>query len=162
MNPTRPCPRLTSGSVPTHNSIVGGLEVFHRPSQVIPSFLAKRQSASPQLACAISPCVCLSTSVHADDLPSQTWHPVTPVQDAFVVNIGDMMERWTNEKYTSTLHRVMSPVSDRNRYSVAFFNEGRLDQAVECIPTCLGPGETAKFEPVVVEAHLKHRYGTSY
>lgn len=103
---------------------VGGLEVFHRPSQ--------------------------------------TWHPVQPVEDAFVVNIGDMMERWTNETYTSTLHRVISPVSDRYRYSVAFFNEGRLDQIVACIPTCLAAGEKPKYEPVQVEAHLKKRYGGSY
>lgn len=103
---------------------VGGLEVFHRPTQ--------------------------------------TWHPVEPVEDAFVVNIGDMMERWTNELYTSTLHRVMSPVSDKHRYSVAFFNEGRLDQIIECIPTCLNEGEEPKYEPVQVEAHLRRRYGSSY
>ncbi|KUI67642.1 hypothetical protein VM1G_02993 [Cytospora mali] len=94
--------------------------------------------------------------------PTQTWHPVKPVKDAFVVNIGDMMERWTNEQYTSTLHRVISPVSDHNRYSVAFFNEGRLDQIIECIPTCLKPGEKPKYEPVQVESHLRKRYGSSY
>ena len=103
---------------------VGGLEVFHRPSQ--------------------------------------TWHPVTPVKDAFVVNIGDMLERWTNNKYTSTLHRVISPVSERDRYSVAFFNEGLLDQIIECIPTCLEPGSEPLYEPVQVEAHLRKRYGSSY
>lgn len=103
---------------------VGGLEVFHRPTQ--------------------------------------TWHPVTPVPDAFVVNIGDMMERWTNDLYTSTLHRVISPVTDKYRYSVAFFNEGRMDQVVECIPTCLRPREQPKYEPVQVEAHLRKRYGGSY
>ncbi|ROV92571.1 hypothetical protein VMCG_08919 [Cytospora schulzeri] len=94
--------------------------------------------------------------------PTQTWHPVTPVKDAFVVNIGDMMERWTNDVYTSTLHRVISPVSDRNRYSVAFFNEGRRDQIIECIPTCLKPGEKPKYEPVQVVSHLKKRYWGSY
>lgn len=72
------------------------------------------------------------------------------------------MERWTNELYTSTLHRVISPISERNRYSVAFFNEGQLDQVVECIPTCLGTDEKPKFDPVRVEEHLKRRYGSSY
>lgn len=79
-----------------------------------------------------------------------------------MVNIGDMMERWTNGLYTSTLHRVMSPVSDKHRYSVAFFNEGRLDQIIKCIPTCLKEGEEPKHEPVQVEAHLRRRYGSSY
>ncbi|KAM4056974.1 2OG-Fe(II) oxygenase superfamily protein [Hirsutella rhossiliensis] len=37
--------------------------------------------------------------------PSKTWHAVEPVEGAFVVNIGDMLERWTNSHYTSTLHR---------------------------------------------------------
>ncbi|KAK5046088.1 hypothetical protein LTR84_008545 [Exophiala bonariae] len=94
--------------------------------------------------------------------PSGTWHAVRPIQDAFVVNIGDMMERWTNEKYTSTLHRVITPVSNRYRYSVAFFNEGLLDQVIECIPSCLNFGEKAKFEPIRAEDHLKQRYGSSY
>lgn len=94
--------------------------------------------------------------------PTQTWHPVKPVKDAFVVNIGDLMERWTNEVYTSTLHRVISPVSDRYRYSVAFFNEGRRDQIIECIPTCLKPEEKPKYAPVQVESHLKKRYFGSY
>ncbi|KAB5549585.1 putative gibberellin 20 oxidase [Coniochaeta sp. 2T2.1] len=94
--------------------------------------------------------------------PTQTWHPVYPVKDAYVVNIGDMLERWTNEKYTSTLHRVISPVSDRDRYSIAFFNEGLLDQVIECIPTCLEEGGKPKYEPVKVEEHLKKRYGNSY
>ncbi|KAK0642060.1 putative gibberellin 20 oxidase [Cercophora newfieldiana] len=94
--------------------------------------------------------------------PSETWHPVHPVKDAYVVNIGDMTERWTNDKYTSTLHRVISPVSERERYSIAFFNEGLLDQVIECIPTCLGEGEKPKYEPIKVEDHLKKRYGNSY
>ncbi|KAM7199487.1 hypothetical protein V8F20_005671 [Naviculisporaceae sp. PSN 640] len=94
--------------------------------------------------------------------PTETWHPVAPVPDAFVVNIGDMMERWTNNRYTSTLHRVITPASTRDRYSVAFFNEGLLDQVIECIPTCLEPGEKPLYEPVVVEEHLAKRYGNSY
>jgi isopenicillin N synthase-like dioxygenase len=128
----------------TLTGVVGGLEVFHRPTG--------------------------------------TWHPVNPVKDAYVVNIGDMMgeyrgfgdtvlcrtsanpisERWTNDRYTSTLHRVISPVSDRDRYSIAFFNEGLLDQIIECIPTCIETGGKAKYEPVKVEEHLRKRYGNSY
>jgi len=94
--------------------------------------------------------------------PTQSWHSVTPVKDAFVVNMGDMMERWTNNMYTSTLHRVISPVSSKDRYSVAFFNEGLLDQMIECIPTCLRPGEQPLYAPIRAEDHLRQRYGTSY
>ncbi|KAI1629954.1 putative gibberellin 20 oxidase [Exophiala viscosa] len=94
--------------------------------------------------------------------PSQTWHSVQPTKNAFVVNIGDMMERWTNKMYTSTLHRVISPISSKDRYSVAFFNEGLLEQTIECIPTCLKPGEKPFFEPITAEAHLRSRYKRSY
>lgn len=85
------------------------------------------------------------------------------------INIGRFLhftkfstERWTNNHYTSTLHRVTSPVSDKYRYSVAFFNEGLLDQTIECIPTCLSDGEKPLYEPVRVEEHLRKRYGSSY
>lgn len=64
--------------------------------------------------------------------------------------------------YTSTLHRVITPVSNRYRYSVAFFNEGLLDQLIECIPTCLESGEQPKHQPIRAEDHLKQRYGNSY
>ncbi|KAI0127985.1 putative gibberellin 20 oxidase [Xylariales sp. AK1849] len=94
--------------------------------------------------------------------PTESWHPVRPIPGAFVVNIGDMLERWTNNHYTSTLHRVISPVTNQCRYSVAFFNEGLLEQIVECIPTCLSPGEKPLYEPVQVEVHLKERYGSTY
>ncbi|XXH01868.1 hypothetical protein Hte_008230 [Hypoxylon texense] len=94
--------------------------------------------------------------------PSATWNPVPYVEDAFIVNIADMMERWTNGRYMSTLHRVISPVSNKDRYSVAFFNEGLLDQVIECIPTCIEAGETPLYPPVTVEAHLRKRYADSY
>ncbi|KAI1080936.1 putative gibberellin 20 oxidase [Whalleya microplaca] len=94
--------------------------------------------------------------------PSGTWNTVHYVKDAYVVNIGDMLEQWTNGRYMSTLHRVISPVSDKDRYSVVFFNEGLLDQVIECIPTCLEPGTTPLHQPVTVEAHLRKRYGDSY
>ncbi|KAI1103723.1 putative gibberellin 20 oxidase [Jackrogersella minutella] len=94
--------------------------------------------------------------------PSSTWNAVPYVEGAYVVNIGDMMEQWTNGRYMSTLHRVISPVSNKDRYSVVFFNEGLLDQVIECIPTCIEPGETPLHEPVTVEAHLRKRYGDSY
>ena len=45
---------------------------------------------------------------------------------------------------------------------MAFFNEGLLDQVVECIPTCLEGNEEPSFEPITVEQHLRARYGGSY
>ncbi|KAL3441326.1 hypothetical protein BJX65DRAFT_255530 [Aspergillus insuetus] len=94
--------------------------------------------------------------------PDDTWYPVPYVPDAFVMNIGDMLERWTNNRYKSTRHRVISPVSDKDRYSIAFFNEGLLDQVITCIPTCVEEGEEPLHEPITAEQHLRNRYGGTY
>lgn len=72
------------------------------------------------------------------------------------------MQRWTNDRYLSTMHRVMSPVSEKPRYSVAFFNDGALDTIVEAIPTCVRAGEKPKYPPLKVEDHLMKRYNQSY
>ncbi|CAK7237211.1 hypothetical protein SBRCBS47491_009900 [Sporothrix bragantina] len=94
--------------------------------------------------------------------PTNTWHPVTPIQGAYVINIGDLMQRWTNDRYLSTMHRVMSPASLKPRYSVAFFNDGALDTVIEAIPTCVAPGEKPKYGPLLVADHLMRRYKQSY
>ncbi|OTB13882.1 hypothetical protein K445DRAFT_63899 [Daldinia sp. EC12] len=94
--------------------------------------------------------------------PTSTWHPVPYVEDAYIVNIGDMMERWTNGRYMSTMHRVITPASNNDRYSVVLFNEGVLDQVIECIPTCIEPGEVPLYQPITAEAHLRKRYETMY
>lgn len=90
------------------------------------------------------------------------WHPVTPVEGAYVVNIGDLMQRWTNDRYRSTMHRVWSPVSTKPRYSCAFFNDGALDMVIEAIPTCVPAGEQPKYAPLKVQDHLLRRYRQSY
>jgi isopenicillin N synthase-like dioxygenase len=87
---------------------------------------------------------------------------VTPIEGAYVINIGDLMQRWTNDRYLSTMHRVKSPISEKPRYSVAFFNDGALDTVVEALPTCVSPGEAPKYPPLKVEDHLVGRYKQSY
>lgn len=90
-----------------------------------------------------------------------TWIHAPPVPGAFVVNLGDLIARWTNGRYRSTLHRVVN-VSGRERYSVPFFYTGNPDQPIDCIPTCLAPGDTPKYPPTTVEAHLKDMYARTY
>ncbi|EXJ90964.1 hypothetical protein A1O1_04071 [Capronia coronata CBS 617.96] len=94
--------------------------------------------------------------------PTGTWHNVPPVKGAYVCNIGDLMQIWTNNRYKSTMHRVISPLSGKDRYSCAFFNDGALDTLVECLPTCIAPGEKPVYEPLKVEKHLRQRYMQSY
>ena len=70
---------------------------------------------------------------------------------SFVVNLGDIVPRWTNGLYQSTLHRVIDNPG-RERYSIAYFFDGRGDYVLECVPTCIQPGEVPKFAPLTVNA----------
>eukprot|EP01026_Neomeris_dumetosa_P051909 TRINITY_DN4578_c0_g1_i1.p1 TRINITY_DN4578_c0_g1~~TRINITY_DN4578_c0_g1_i1.p1 ORF type:complete len:337 (+),score=35.23 TRINITY_DN4578_c0_g1_i1:63-1013(+) len=65
------------------------------------------------------------------------WLDVEHVEDAFVINLGDMVQRWTNDMYKSTLHRVVLK-TNQDRYSLPFFLDADFDAIVECIPSCAG------------------------
>jgi isopenicillin N synthase-like dioxygenase len=89
------------------------------------------------------------------------WTPAPPVPGALVVNLGDLIARWTNDRYRSTPHRVVNR-SGRRRYSVPFFLSGAPDYEVSCLPACLAPGEQPKYPPITAEAHLRERYRQTY
>ena len=92
---------------------------------------------------------------------TQAWIEATPLPGTYVVNLGDMIARWTNDRYRSTLHRVVNR-SGRERYSVPFFFGGNPDHRVACIPTCLAPGETPRYPSVTVEQHYREMYRRTY
>ena len=95
------------------------------------------------------------------DPASEGWIHADPVPGTYVVNLGDMIARWTNDRYRSTLHRVVN-ASGRERYSIPFFFVGNPDHAVSCLPTCLTGGEAPKYPPTTVEAHLREMYLRTY
>ncbi|MER2251093.1 2OG-Fe(II) oxygenase family protein [Methylorubrum podarium] len=93
--------------------------------------------------------------------PDGGWIHADPIPGTFVVNLGDMIARWTNDRYRSTMHRVVN-ASGRERYSVPFFFVGNPDHTVACLPGCLGPGETPRYPEVTVEGHLQAMYRRTY
>ena len=90
------------------------------------------------------------------------WTPVAQCKPEMIVNLGDLMERWTNGRWISTLHRVNLPDTNKNpnqsRMSLAFFHQPDWDARIECLPTCVSPGETAKYSVVTSGRHLMERF----
>lgn len=85
------------------------------------------------------------------------WIDVPFVPDGFVINIGDMMQRWTNERWLSNMHRVVNPETNavrRPRQSVAFFLHPNHDAFVECIPTCSRLNEEPKHSPITAGDYM--------
>lgn len=92
---------------------------------------------------------------------SGEWVRVDPVPGTFVVNLGDLVRRWTNGKYHSSLHRVMNNRSGQNRHSIVLFFNQAHETHVECLPTCLEPGEQPNFPPCTAGEHTLERYNES-
>jgi isopenicillin N synthase-like dioxygenase len=94
-------------------------------------------------------------------LPEGDWADVPRVPGAFIVNLGDMMMRWTNDRWVSTLHRVVNPPRDSargsRRLSLVFFHNLNDDAIVECIETCTGPGRPAKYPPIRASEFLRSK-----
>jgi isopenicillin N synthase-like dioxygenase len=95
------------------------------------------------------------------DRALDAWTPAPPLAGAYVVNLGDLIARWTNDRYRSTPHRVVNR-SGRRRYSIPFFFSGAPDYGVACLPGCLEPGESPTYPPTTVEAHIQERYRQTY
>lgn len=83
-----------------------------------------------------------------------SWLPVMPPPGALVVNLGDAMARWTNDRWRSTMHRVVVP--ERRRQSIAFFHNANWDAVIECLEPCRGEG--ARYEPIEAGPHLMHKF----
>lgn len=88
--------------------------------------------------------------------PDGRWHDVAAPWGTFVVNLGDAMERWTNDRWRSTMHRVTVPSAQRQ--SIAFFHNANWDAVIECLPSCLGPGEEPRHAPIAAGPHLMEKF----
>ena len=84
------------------------------------------------------------------------WIDAPPIPGTYVLNLGDLMARWTNDRFRSTLHRVVN-LSGRERYSVPFFLTGRADHEVTCLND-----EVPKYAPTTPLRHLQEMLDASY
>ena len=88
------------------------------------------------------------------------WVAVTALPDHIVVNVGDMLERLTNNQLKSTTHRVVNPPRekwDTPRFSIPFFLHPRNEMKLDCLPSCIKEGEQAQYLPITAEDFLNQR-----
>jgi len=80
-----------------------------------------------------------------------TWTMVPALAGTFVVNLGDLMARWTNDRWVATPHRVVNPpreLASKPRISIPFFQHPDPNARIECIPTCVTEDRPCKYEPI--------------
>lgn len=73
-------------------------------------------------------------------LPSGEWLAPPVMADTFLVNLGNIMKRWSNDRFLSTPHGVLND-GGKDRYSMAFFYSPNVDSVIECVPTRVGQGQ---------------------
>lgn len=89
------------------------------------------------------------------------WIDAPCLDDTFVINIGDMLARWSNDTFVSTPHRVVN-ASGRERYSIPVFYDPDFETLVECLPNCASPGNPARYPPIVAGEYITARYDGTY
>ncbi len=137
---------------------------FNRHASILRAINYPEQDAPPapgQLRCGAHTDFGSHTLLMVDDAPgglqvrdlSGRWVDVSPPPGTFVVNIGDLLMTWTNDRWLSNFHRVVNPPRDAagrtRRQSVAFFVQPNYDAVIECIESCRVPGEPPRHPPVV-------------
>lgn len=78
------------------------------------------------------------------------WIQAPVVPDAFVVNSGELLRQWTNDRYLSVRHFANNAAAG-SRYSIPFFYNAAADYPMECLPTCQGPGNPPKYPTISYE-----------
>ena len=108
------------------------------------------------------------TIVLQEDVPglevrtvSGNWVTAPPVAGSFVINIGDYMARWTNDRYRSTLHRVVNRTGVE-RFSIPYFAIPDYDAMIECLSTCQEPDNPPKYEPLQVGPAIQRKFSGDY
>ena len=91
---------------------------------------------------------------------SGEWISVTALPDQIVVNVGDMLQRLTNNKLKSTTHRVVNPPREKwgtSRYSIPFFLHPRSEVSLNCLPSCISDSNPKNFSDITAGEYLEQR-----
>lgn len=85
--------------------------------------------------------------------PDGTWFDVEQEPRSFVVNAGDMLRRWSNDRFRSTRHRALN-ASGRDRYAIPYFFDPRADTVIDVLPSCVDERHPSRYEPLVYRDYL--------
>ena len=94
-------------------------------------------------------------------LPSGEWIPAPSIPGHFLINTGQTLERWANDKVPATPHRVINS-SGQLRHSAAYLVGTREEVVLECLPSCQGPDNPAKYPPFTYGEHIANMRKQNY
>ena len=94
--------------------------------------------------------------------PEGDWQLLSSEAEEVVVNVGDLMQRWTNDAYPSTLHRVRQMDPGRDRYSIAFFADPDASTVVDVLPNFMSTDNPARYQPITAGAHIQGKLEASH
>ena len=94
-------------------------------------------------------------------MPDGSWMDVRPGPGQLAVNLGDMMQRWTNDRWKSTVHRVVNPPAARRgesrRQTIGYFLHPNYDAEIACLDSCCDAGNPAKYRPIMAGDHMREK-----
>jgi isopenicillin N synthase-like dioxygenase len=93
------------------------------------------------------------------------WIAAPPIPGTVVVNVGDAMQRWTNDQLCSTPHRVKVPTgtaATRSRYSIALFFDPNPEVELACVASCQSADRPPRYEPILAGDYLTSRLAATY
>ena len=93
--------------------------------------------------------------------PAGRWIEAPGLADAFVVNGGQLLRRWTNDRFLATPHRAVNR-SGGERYALAFFCDANIDWPIAAVPTCVGPGNPPKYETTCYTDYMVRYQAQTY
>jgi isopenicillin N synthase-like dioxygenase len=94
-------------------------------------------------------------------LPSGEWMAPPVIEGTFLVNLGNIMKRWSNDRFLSTPHGVLNDTG-KDRYSIAFFYSPNVGARIECVPTCVTASSPARYEPALYRDLVLDFYNANY
>ena len=94
-------------------------------------------------------------------LPSGEWMAPPVIEGTFLVNLGNIMKRWSNDRFHSTPHGVLND-SGQDRYSIAFFYSPSIKARIACAPTCVSADNPPRYEPAVYRDLVLDFYNANY